>query len=239
LSRFHNSPNPHRSISSQKDLLLASLAGCFRFGHNRTEPGSRRLRFLRRSAMPAQHLGTGTPRDHQAENLGRSWLSRTVCGGLPAGFLFCRPSTNHLSSAISLGLLCLPPLWISSSRCIKSAKLSMTTSSAFAENAKKYSPSRTVQNCTVSSVCPMLAFAQSDPSRKGWHLRASSLFLAPRRHERRAKHRAGSGFCGITTRVTENSHPAASPNAASGGNLGPFRGWRGLKSTSASRGSPL
>src|ERR1019366_6302227 len=34
------------------------------------------------------------------------------------------------SSAISSGLLCLPPLWISSSRCINSARSSMTSSKA-------------------------------------------------------------------------------------------------------------
>ncbi len=63
---------------------------------------------------------------------GLSWLSFTVCVGFPAKFLFCRPSINRSSSAISSGLLCLPPLWISSSLCINSAKFSMTSSKAAA-----------------------------------------------------------------------------------------------------------
>ncbi len=80
----------------------------------------------------------GRGRDCSARRMGRgarsglSWLSFTVCVGFPAKFLFCRPSINRSSSAISSGLLCLPPLWISSSLCINSAKFSMTSSKAAA-----------------------------------------------------------------------------------------------------------
>ena len=59
---------------------------------------------------------------------GLSWLCLTVCG--PARVRFCRRSINRASSSISAGLLCLPPLWISSSLCINSAKFSMTSSKA-------------------------------------------------------------------------------------------------------------
>ena len=55
-----------------------------------------------------------------------SWLSLSV--GFPARVRFCRRSINRASSSISSGLLCLPPLWISSSLCINSAKFSMTSS---------------------------------------------------------------------------------------------------------------
>jgi hypothetical protein len=80
----------------------------------------------------------GRGRDCSARRTGRgarsglSWLSFTVCVGFPAKFLFCRPSINRSSSAISSGLLCLPPLWISSSLCLNSAKFSMTSSKAAA-----------------------------------------------------------------------------------------------------------
>ena len=66
--------------------------------------------------------------DHASSGL--SWLSFIVWVGFPARFLFCRPSINRPSSAISSGLLCLPPLWISSSLCINSTKFSMTSSKA-------------------------------------------------------------------------------------------------------------
>lgn len=56
--------------------------------------------------------------------------SITVCVSFPAKVLFCRPSINRSSSAISSGLLSLPPLWISSSLCINRAKFSMTSSKA-------------------------------------------------------------------------------------------------------------
>jgi len=56
--------------------------------------------------------------------------SVTVCVGFPAKVLFCRPSINRSSSAISSGLLCLPSLWSSSSLCINRAKFSMTSSKA-------------------------------------------------------------------------------------------------------------
>jgi hypothetical protein len=84
-----------------------------------------------------------------------------------------------------------------------------------------------LENCSKlhsSLVCRMLALLKSDPNRKGWHLTGVVPFFAPRRPERQAKLRAESGFCGITTRVTENPHLAASSNAATGGNLGPFSG---------------
>jgi hypothetical protein len=45
--------------------------------------------------------------------------------------LFRRPSINRSSSAISSGLLCFSPLWISSSLCINSAKFSITSSKAW------------------------------------------------------------------------------------------------------------
>jgi hypothetical protein len=59
---------------------------------------------------------------------GLSWLNLTVCG--PARVRFCRRSIKLASSSISAGLLCLPPVWISSSLCINSAKFSMTSSKA-------------------------------------------------------------------------------------------------------------
>jgi hypothetical protein len=52
------------------------------------------------------------------------------CGGFSAKFLFRRPSINRSSSAISSGRLCLPPLWISSSRCINFTRSSITSSKA-------------------------------------------------------------------------------------------------------------
>jgi hypothetical protein len=57
-----------------------------------------------------------------------SWLSLSV--GFPARVRSCRRSINRASSSINSGLLCLPPLWISSSLCINSAKFSMTSSKA-------------------------------------------------------------------------------------------------------------
>ena len=52
------------------------------------------------------------------------------CGSFSARCLFRRPSINRSSSAISSGLLCLPPLWISSSRCINFTRSSITSSKA-------------------------------------------------------------------------------------------------------------
>jgi hypothetical protein len=57
-----------------------------------------------------------------------SWLSLSV--GFPARVRSCRRSINRASSSINSGLLCLPPLWISNSLCINSAKFSMTSSKA-------------------------------------------------------------------------------------------------------------
>jgi hypothetical protein len=56
---------------------------------------------------------------------GPSWLSLTSGMGLRARVRFSRRTINRSSSAVSSGLLCLPPLWISSSLCINSAKCSM------------------------------------------------------------------------------------------------------------------
>ena len=57
-----------------------------------------------------------------------TWLSLTVGGSFPSIFLFCRPLINRASSEITFGLHSLPPLWISSSRCINSEKVSIVTS---------------------------------------------------------------------------------------------------------------
>ena len=61
---------------------------------------------------------------------GLFWLSLTVAVGFSVKIFFRRPSINRSSSAISAALLCLPPLWISSSLCINSARVSMTSSKA-------------------------------------------------------------------------------------------------------------
>src|SRR4029077_2532866 len=65
----------------------------------------------------------------------RAWISLWVLWaepyrlhGFPAKFL--RPSINRSSFAINSGLLRSPPLWISSSLCIKSATFSIASSKA-------------------------------------------------------------------------------------------------------------
>jgi hypothetical protein len=114
---------PHAFHCSQFELFFRLHTLLYGRAWGNVPVASWRRQMQHPARAPRQDLTTGIGVGY-GNFSARLWPSFTDCADVTARFL--RPSTNRSSSAINSGLLCLPPLWISSSLCINSAKFTMT-----------------------------------------------------------------------------------------------------------------